>query len=169
MIDRPVLAPCVQRLQADQERSPSIGIKQLLQFSQLLPVVLDFLGRLLVAFVMVLEPRVDIFEMDGGAGRHPEAFDDSSLRTCPIPALSAIDILLRLLHDGLAGETRAGVHRHWSPASDRSSETDNDPPGFAVKHSWGAVNLVAIPVLVKGPQVAPGMIRTDIPLTQPEI
>ena len=32
VIDRPVLSPGVQRLQADQERSPSIGIEQLLQF-----------------------------------------------------------------------------------------------------------------------------------------
>ena len=74
VIDRPVLAPCVERLQADQERSPSIGIEQLLQFSQPLPVVLDLLGRLLVAFVMVLEPRVDVFELDSGAGQHSEAF-----------------------------------------------------------------------------------------------
>ena len=74
VIDRPVLAPCVQRLQAEQERSPSIGIEQLLQFSQPLPVVLDVLGRLLVAFVVVLEPRVDVFELDGGAGQHSEAF-----------------------------------------------------------------------------------------------
>ncbi len=72
--DRPVLAPRVHRLQADQERSPSIGIEQLLQFSQPLPVVLDVLGRLLVAFVMVLERRVDVFELDCGAGRHSEAF-----------------------------------------------------------------------------------------------
>ena len=49
VIDRPVLAPCVQRLQAEQERSPSIGIEQLLQFPQPLLVMLDLLGRLLVA------------------------------------------------------------------------------------------------------------------------
>ena len=33
--DRPIFAPCVERLQADQERSPSIGVEQLLQFSSL--------------------------------------------------------------------------------------------------------------------------------------
>ena len=56
VIDRPVLAPCVHRLQAEQERSPSIGIEQFLQFSQpLLGSASIVLGRLLVALVMVLE------------------------------------------------------------------------------------------------------------------
>ena len=70
VIDRPVLAPGVQRLQADQKRSPSIGVEQLLQFSQSLLVVLDLLARLLVAFVMGFKTWVDVFKFDGCAGRH---------------------------------------------------------------------------------------------------
>ena len=74
MIDRPVLASGVEGLQADQERSPSIGIEQLLEFSQPLPVLLDLLDRLLVAFVMVFETRVDVLELDSGARLHSEPF-----------------------------------------------------------------------------------------------
>ena len=69
VIDRPVLAPCIERLQAEQQRSCSICIEQLLQFSQPLLVVPDFLGRLLVALMMVRKPRIDVFKLDGGAGR----------------------------------------------------------------------------------------------------
>jgi len=71
--DRAVLAPYVQRLQAEPERAPCIGIEHLLQFSQPLLVVLDLLDRVLVALVMVLGPRVDVLKLDGGARRHPEA------------------------------------------------------------------------------------------------
>ena len=74
VFDRPVLAACVQRLQANQDRSPSVGVEQLLQFSQPLLGVLDLLGRILVAFVTVFETRVDVFKIDGGAGSYSEAF-----------------------------------------------------------------------------------------------
>ena len=60
VVDRPVLAPCVQSLQTDQDRLASIDEEQFLQLSQFLLVVLDLLGRLLVAFVMVFERRVDV-------------------------------------------------------------------------------------------------------------
>ena len=75
VVDRPVLAPRVQRLQTDQERPPPLGVEQLLEFLQPLPVVLGLLGRLLVALVRGLEPWVDVIEFHGGAGPHPEALD----------------------------------------------------------------------------------------------
>ena len=72
VVDRPVLARRVHPLQADQEGAPSIGVEQLLQFAQLLLVLLNLLGRFLVALVVVLEPRIDVLELDFAAGRHSE-------------------------------------------------------------------------------------------------
>ena len=75
VVDRPVLAPRVHPLQADQEGAPSIGVEQLLQFAQLFPVLLNLLGRVLVALVVVLEPRIDVLELDFAARRHSEPID----------------------------------------------------------------------------------------------
>ena len=75
MVNRPVLAPRVHPLQADQEGAPSIRVEQLLQLAQLFPVLLNLLGRFLVALVVVLEPRIDVLELDFAAGRHSEPID----------------------------------------------------------------------------------------------
>ena len=60
----PSLPPRVHPLQADQERALSIRVEQLLQIAQFLAVSLNLLGRVLVALVVVLEPRIDVLEFD---------------------------------------------------------------------------------------------------------
>ena len=67
VVNRPVLARRVHPLQADQEGAPSVGIEQFLQRSQFLLVLLNLLGRFLVALVVVLEPRIDVLELDFAA------------------------------------------------------------------------------------------------------
>jgi hypothetical protein len=56
----PVLARGVHPLQAEQNGAPAIGVKELLERSQLLLVLLDLVRRLLVALVVVFEARVDL-------------------------------------------------------------------------------------------------------------
>ena len=75
VVDRPVFTPRVHPLQADQEGAPSIRVEQLLQFAQLFLVLLNLLGRFLVALVVVLEPRIDVLELYFAAGRHSEPID----------------------------------------------------------------------------------------------
>jgi hypothetical protein len=48
-------------------------MEQFLKLSQLLLVVLDLLGSLLVAFVTVFEIWVDVFKLDRDAGSDSEA------------------------------------------------------------------------------------------------
>ena len=57
------------------EGAPSIGVEQLLEFSQLLLVLLNLRGRFLVALVVVLEPLIDVLEPYFAAGRHSESID----------------------------------------------------------------------------------------------
>jgi hypothetical protein len=75
VVDRPVLAPHVHPLQADQEGAPSIGIEQLLQIAQLRLVLLNLRSRLLVVRVVVFERRIDVLELNFAAGRHSESID----------------------------------------------------------------------------------------------
>ena len=75
MVNRPVLSPRVHPLQADQERALAIRVEQLLQLAEFFPVSLDLLGRVLVALMVVLEPRIDVLELDFGARRHSEPIE----------------------------------------------------------------------------------------------
>ena len=93
--DRPVLAPRVHPLQADQEGAPPVGVEQLLQLAQLLPVLLDLLGRVLVALVVVLEPRIDVLELYFAAGCHSEPIDIFHLEPPTCDAIVMLDFAAR--------------------------------------------------------------------------
>jgi hypothetical protein len=75
VVDRSVLAPGTHALEADQKRAPPIRVEELLESAQLLPVVLDLLGRFGVALVVALELRINASELHLAPDCHPETLE----------------------------------------------------------------------------------------------
>ena len=74
VVDGAVFAPGIDGLKTDQERMAVLGVKQILQFTKLLLIMLDFLGRGLWALVAATERRVEFLESDSASRFDLELF-----------------------------------------------------------------------------------------------
>ena len=75
VVDRPVLAAGVHRLEAHEEGMAPLGVEQVLKRAQPLLAALDLLERLLVLLVAVLEAGVEVLERELASGLHAEPIE----------------------------------------------------------------------------------------------
>lgn len=64
VFDRAVLPGCVAALQTDEQGALAFRVHQVLEVAELFAILVDFGQRALVGFMLVLEPCVNLAEID---------------------------------------------------------------------------------------------------------